>query len=183
MASVRSQAIAGVLTLAMILGVVWWLERAPSPRSTVAEVATGMPTRVKVIAPKGWGKISASGIFSFYAPKGTSFARLHSDDSFLGTIKGPNFDLQVDLGQWSNDLSGMKSEPDYEDVQITIGGRLALIRTAGNEVGLFVPAIACSNSYGMPRCAPDKLEIHGTAADALGVKRAKTMFRSIEFSQ
>jgi hypothetical protein len=184
----RFKILAAVLTLAVVGAFAYWALR---PLVHPPAVVAGPPSAVKhpvqpIEVPSGWVKIDTKQGFTFYAPPGTQLHPLKGEDSFVGEIVGPAFNLRYDFGFWSNDLGDAKNEQDYSEEQVVIDGRDGVIRRAtfASEdgpsyfAGLYVQQAVFHHEYPGRWAA---LEIHGSAPSTQDRASVERMFKTVQF--
>ena len=184
----RFKILAALLTLAIVGAFAYWgLRPLVHPPAVVAVPQSAIRHPVKAIeVPFGWVKIDTKQGFTFYAPPGTQFHPLQGEDSFVGEIAGPAFNLRYDFGFWSNDLGDAKNEQDYSEEPAVIDGRDGLIRraTLSSEggpsyfAGLYVQQAVFHREYPGRWAA---LEIHGTAPSKQDRAVVERMFKTVQF--
>ena len=186
----RSKILATVLTLLVIGGFAYWaLRPLVHPPAVVDVPLSAVKHSVTAIEiPSGWEKIDTKQGFSFFAPPGTRFQRLHGKDSSVGEIVGRTFHLQYDFGFYSNDLGDAKNNRDYSEDQVVIDGRDGLIRRATFSspdgqtyfAGLYVQQAVFHREYPGRWAA---LEIHGTAASTQDRTTIEQLFKTVQFDR
>ena len=95
--------------------------------SLAAGLSAGVaPAKTQAAIPKDWIKISAGPVLTLAAPPGTHFQPAQGADSFVGTLVGPGFELQLDYGAFFDPLTD-KSRFQLSPKNATIDGKSATV--------------------------------------------------------
>ena len=133
--------------------------------------------------PKGWQKINADGLFTFYLPQGFRKSDMMGVEHYLGEyFKGETRFLFVhgDTGSNAYDVRRTEEMNDYEEVETKIGGKKANIRTFYlNENGK--RRYIAELNIGDWANADVELYMEMSGSSHAVLKMAKQIFRSVEF--
>lgn len=80
--------------------------------------------------PADWVRLDANSAFSLSAPAGTTYTPAQGIDSMVGSFDAAAFQLNFDYGAYSNSLSNLSEEEDYQIRDVEIDGKPAKIVTA-----------------------------------------------------
>ena len=134
--------------------------------------------------PADWVRVSAGGAFSLMAPAGTAFHPAQGVDSTVGSFQAPDFKLSFDYGRYSDSLTHMSSEAEYETRDIVVDGKTAYIVTS------FVPQYSADRPYfigihfpevGETTMGPTKLTVYGLLETVDGYALVEAIFATIRF--
>jgi len=137
------------------------------------------------IIPPDWQRIELSRFF-FYAPPNIERQFMDSVDSEVWHAEYSTMRLACDYGQYSTDLHGYSTQPEYQTEWFLVGGKAAKIETVHisdraaelldkdrpYHASIYFPDVA--NGRARLNC-----DVHGVNATAL--ETAKTIFLSIRF--
>ncbi len=140
------------------------------------------PAKTQAVIPKDWIKITAGPVLTLAAPPGTYFQTAQGADSFVGTLAGPGFELQLDYGAFSDPLTDKSRFSAYSAKNATIDGKAALVVRGTSLdrrielVGLHVPNLGQSGR------GSSSLTIMGTISDPKEEAVVRQMFGTIQFT-
>src|SRR6266850_1591255 len=142
-------------------------------------------SRCQTSAPKGWGEIEADGLFTFYLPQGFKKTDMMGVENYLGEyLKGETRFLFVhgDTGSHAYDVRRTKEMNNYDEVETTVDGKKANIRT--------FYLIERRNRTYVAECnigdwanANVELFMEVTGRSPAVLAMAKQIFRSVDFPQ
>lgn len=133
-------------------------------------------------AAPGWITVKVGSVLTLDAPPGTTFKAAHGD-SFVGTLAGPGFALQLDYGLYSDPLTDRTRFSAYASQVIRIDGRAGSLVSGtlkrssrhGEFIGLHVPQLGHSPLGALG------LTIAGVVPRAKEVDVVRRIFQTIRF--
>ena len=136
--------------------------------------------------PPGWSTIAVGRILTLQAPAGTRFLQQAGTDSFVGTLAGPGFALDLDYGAFSDPLADLSGLQHSAVAETRIGGQptrivtgIAVRQADGGRyfIGVHVTALQVAGSR------PISLTISGQVQGPQQQQLVRQMLATIRFSR